>query len=290
MKWRDGRRSTNVDDRRGQSTGGLGGGGGFPPMMMGGGIGGIILMLVLFFLMNSFGGGGINQNPGITNQDPQVTTQQEDELADFSSVVLGYTEEIWTKLFAAEGRTYEKPTLVLFTNQVNSGCGFQSAQVGPFYCPADKKLYIDLNFFTQMQSQLGAGGDFAMAYVIAHEVGHHVQNLLGITDEMARIRQQVSQTEYNRYSVALELQADYLAGVWAHHVEQYGVLETGDLDEALDAAHAIGDDTLQKRSQGRVVPDSFTHGTSEQRRYWLYRGFEYGDLRHGDTFSEIIGN
>lgn len=288
MKWNEGRRSTNVEDRRSQRTG-LPGGGGFSPMMMGGGLGGLVLMLVLYFLMNSFGG-GINTNPGITNQDPQVTTQQEDALYDFASVTLAYTEDIWRELFKQEGMTYQDAKMVIFTDQVQSGCGFQSAQVGPFYCPADKSVYIDLGFFQTMKTQLGAEGDFAMAYVIAHEVGHHVQNLLGITDEMNRVRQQVSQTEYNRYSVALELQADYLAGVWAHHVDKFGALEEGDLEEALNAAYAIGDDTLQKRSQGRVVPDSFTHGTSEQRRFWLYRGFEFGDLRHGDTFAEIVGN
>lgn len=290
MKWRDGRRSTNVEDRRGRSSGGLGGGGGFPPMMMGGGIGGILLMLLLYFLTSGLGGGSIGPNSGITNQDPQVTQTQQDDLYEFTSVVLAYTEDIWKEQFKAVGQTYVNPQLVVFTDAVNSGCGYQSSQVGPFYCPADQKIYIDLGFFSQMQSQLGAGGDFAMAYVIAHEVGHHVQNLLGITDQMNQIRQQVSQVEYNRYSVALELQADYLAGVWAHHFEDFGVIEEGDLEEALNAAHAIGDDTIQKRSQGRVVPDSFTHGTSEQRRYWLFRGYQYGDLNHGQTFEEIIGN
>lgn len=290
MKWQTGRRSRNVDDRRGQSTGGgLGGGGSFPPMMMGGGIGGIILMLLLYFLTSGLGG-GFNPNSGITNQDPQITDAQEDQLAEFSKVVLGYTEDVWNQQFQVIGKTYVEPKLVLFKDAVNSGCGFQSAQVGPFYCPVDQTVYIDLGFFVQMTKQLGAKGDFAMAYVIAHEVGHHVQNLLGITDQMNQIRQQVNQTTYNRYSVALELQADYLAGVWAHHVDGLGVVEEGDLEEALNAAYAIGDDTLQRRSQGRVVPDSFTHGTSEQRRYWLYRGFEYGDLSHGQTFEEIIGN
>ncbi|HHX52980.1 MAG TPA: metalloprotease [Erysipelothrix sp.] len=284
MKWRDGRRSSNVEDRRGQrqtrSTGGS-----FSPMTMGGGIGGLIIMLILYFVMGGMGG---TNSPFTANQDPVVTNAQEDELKEFTSVVLAYTEDIWHELFREQGLVYEEPRLVVFTDQVESGCGFQSAQVGPFYCPADKSVYIDLSFFSVMESQLGAEGDFAMAYVIAHEVGHHVQNLLGITDEMNRIRQSVSQTEYNRYSVALELQADYLAGVWAHHVEDFGVLEEGDLEEALNAASAIGDDTLQKRSSGRVVPDNFTHGTSEQRRYWLYRGFDYGDLNHGDTFAEII--
>ena len=289
MRWRDGRRSTNVEDRRGQRQTRRPMGGGFSPMTMGGGVGGLILMLVLFFIMNSMGGGIGGPNSGITaNQDPVVTSAQEDELLDFASVVLGYTEDIWDKLFKEQGLVYEKARMVIFTDEVQSGCGFQSAQVGPFYCPVDKTVYLDLSFFSVMETQLGAGGDFAMAYVIAHEVGHHVQNLLGITDEMNRIRQQVGTTEYNRYSVALELQADYLAGVWAHHVDQFGVLDEGDLEEAMNAANAIGDDTLQRRSQGRVVPDSFTHGTSEQRKYWLNRGFQYGDLNHGDTFSEIV--
>lgn len=289
MRWRDGRRSTNVEDRRGQRQTRRPMGGGFSPMTMGGGVGGLILMLFLFFIINSMGGGIGSPNSGITaNQDPVVTSAQEDELLDFASVVLGYTEDIWDKLFKEQGLVYEKARMVIFTDEVQSGCGFQSAQVGPFYCPVDKTVYLDLSFFSVMETQLGAGGDFAMAYVIAHEVGHHVQNLLGITDEMNRIRQQVGTTEYNRYSVALELQADYLAGVWAHHVDQFGVLDEGDLEEAMNAANAIGDDTLQRRSQGRVVPDSFTHGTSEQRKYWLNRGFQYGDLNHGDTFSEIV--
>ena len=289
MRWRDGRRSTNVEDRRGQRQTRRPMGGGFSPMTMGGGVGGLILMLFLFFIINSMGGGIGGPNSGITaNQDPVVTSAQEDELLDFASVVLGYTEDIWDKLFKEQGLVYEKARMVIFTDEVQSGCGFQSAQVGPFYCPVDKTVYLDLSFFSVMETQLGAGGDFAMAYVIAHEVGHHVQNLLGITDEMNRIRQQVGTTEYNRYSVALELQADYLAGVWAHHVDQFGVLDEGDLEEAMNAANAIGDDTLQRRSQGRVVPDSFTHGTSEQRKYWLNRGFQYGDLNHGDTFSEIV--
>lgn len=289
MRWKDGRRSTNVEDRRGQRQTRRPMGGGFSPMTMGGGVGGLILMIVLFFLINSMGGGIGGPNSGITaNQDPVVTSAQEDELLDFASVVLGYTEDVWDKFFKEQGLVYEKARMVVFTDEVQSGCGYQSAQVGPFYCPVDKTVYLDLSFFSVMETQLGAGGDFAMAYVIAHEVGHHVQNLLGITDEMNRIRQQVGTTEYNRYSVALELQADYLAGVWAHHVDQFGVLDEGDLEEAMNAANAIGDDTLQRRSQGRVVPDSFTHGTSEQRKYWLNRGFQYGDLNHGDTFSEIV--
>lgn len=288
MKWESGRRSTNVNDQRGRSSsGGLGGG--FPPMMMGGGLGGIILMLLLYFLFGGFGG-SIGGNSGVTTgNNTQVTQTQHDDLAEFSKVVLAYTEDVWHEQFNAVGRQYVEPQLVLFTDAVSSGCGYQSSQVGPFYCPADSTVYIDLSFFAQMEQTLGAGGDFAMAYVIAHEVGHHVQNLLGITEQMNRIRQEVSTTQYNRYSVALELQADYLAGVWAHHVDNFGVIEEGDLEEALNAANAIGDDTIQKRSQGYVVPDSFTHGTSAQRRYWLYRGFEKGDLNHGDTFSEIIG-
>ncbi len=295
MKWNNSRRSTNVEDRRGQTTGRStsGGGGGFSPMAMGGGLGSIIIMIVLYFIMNGLGGSFGTGNSNITNTPPsnnQPSAPASDEMGQFISTVLAYTEDVWKEQFKLQGRTYQNPTLVLFDDAVQSGCGYQSAQVGPFYCPTDRKIYIDLGFFNELETKYKAGGDFAIAYVLAHEVGHHVQNLLGITDEMNKIRTQVSQTAYNRYSVALELQADYLAGVWAHHVKGFGVLEQGDLEEALNAANAIGDDTIQKRAQGYTVPDSFTHGTSEQRKFWLYRGFEFGDFKHGDTFSDIVGN
>lgn len=285
MKWRDGRRSTNVEDRRGRSSGGLGGGGGFPPMMMGGGIGGILLMLLLYFLTSGLGGGSIGPNSGITNQDPQVTQTQQDDLYEFTSVVLAYTEDIWKEQFKAVGQTYVNPQLVVFTDAVNSGCGYQSSQVGPFYCPADQKIYIDLGFFSQMQSQLGAGGDFAMAYVIAHEVGHHVQNQLGITDQVMGLRNRLSEKDFNQYMVRLELQADYFAGVWAHYVERANLLDIGDFEEALNAASAVGDDRIQSEAWGYVVPDKFTHGTSEQRARWFNKGFELGTMRDGDTFN-----
>ena len=203
-------------------------------------------------------------------------------MAEFVSVVLAYTEDAWTQEFANNNMEYVEPTLVLFSGQVQSACGVAGSQVGPFYCPADQKLYIDLSFYDQLSQEYGASGDFAMAYVVAHEVGHHVQNLLGIMDQVQGYRGQVIETEYNELNVRLELQADYLAGVWANYVQEQGVLEAGDFEEALTAAHAVGDDTLQKQYQGYVVPDSFTHGTSEQRMRWFTKGFETGDLSGGD--------
>jgi len=222
-----------------------------------------------------FPGSGTDQAPGI-----------DDEGKEFVSVVLADTEEVWRALFRQMDRTYREPTLVLFTDQVRSACGFAGAAMGPFYCPGDDKVYLDLGFFSELQRRLGAPGDFAQAYVIAHEVGHHVQNLLGISEQVQAQRGRVSQAEYNRLSVCLELQADFLAGVWAHQAQSaWGILEQGDIEEALGAASAVGDDTLQRRSSGRVVPDSFTHGTSTQRMRWFQRGFTSGDLSQGDTFS-----
>ena len=196
------------------------------------------------------------------------------------------TEDVWNKLFEQQGRQYQEPKLVLFTDRVQSACGFAQAATGPFYCPGDDNVYIDLSFQRTLSQRLGADGDFAMAYVVAHEVGHHVQNLLGISRQVQAQRSQISQEEYNRLSVKLELQADFLAGVWAHHADQMNdILEQGDIEEALRAANAIGDDRLQKQSQGYVVPDAFTHGTSEQRMHWFKRGYETGDMTQGDTFS-----
>lgn len=275
MKWTNRRRSSNVEDRRGQSTGG------FPVGMAGTGIGGIIISIVIFLLF----GQNLSPAPATTG----LSDARYDELFDYVSVVLADTEDVWSELFEDEGLVYQPPILVVFEDQVQSACGYQSAAVGPFYCPADQKVYIDLSFYDQLSTQFGVSGDFAMAYVVAHEVGHHVQTLLGINDQMSEIRSKVSETEFNRYSVAFELQADYLSGVWAHHISDQGLLEEGDLDEALNAASAIGDDAIQKQSQGYVVPDSFTHGTSEQRKYWFYHGFEMGDLGHGNTFAELIG-
>lgn len=278
MKWRGRRASSNVEDRRGGGKG----------LAVGGGLGGLVLVLIFAFLggdpgvlLEGMGGTGSGGNSGA----PYQATGQEEELAEFVSVVLADTEEIWTEIFAEEGMQYEEPTLVLFTDSVQSACGVAGSSVGPFYCPADYKLYIDLDFYEELQRQFNAPGDFAMAYVIAHEVGHHVQNLLGVMQEVQPQRNRLSEEEYNKLQVRLELQADYLSGVWAHHAQDMGYLEEGDLEEALTAASAVGDDTIQMRSRGYVVPESFTHGTSEQRREWFYKGFEAGNLDGGDTFS-----
>jgi len=289
MKWKGGRKSSNVEDRRGSggfSTGssGLGVGG-----LAGGGIFGVIIMIIiaLFGGGDLFGGGGSAPSETTPTQTGVTETgnKTEDEMAEFVSVVLAYTEDAWTEIFIQNNMEYVEPTLVLYTGQVQSACGVAGSQVGPFYCPADQKLYIDLSFYDQLSQEYGASGDFAMAYVVAHEVGHHVQNLLGIMDQVQGYRTQVSETEYNELNVRLELQADYLAGVWANYVQEQGVLEEGDFEEALQAAFAVGDDTLQKENQGYVVPDSFTHGTSEQRMRWFTKGFETGDLSGGDTFN-----
>jgi uncharacterized protein len=257
--------------------------------MLGGGGTLIVLLLALFFkvppeqLLSQIQGSGM----GGQTQGEYQETPREKELADFSRVVLGTTEDVWNQQFQAQlGENYREPTLVLFSGQVESACGFASAAVGPFYCPADEKLYIDLKFFDELDQKFGAAGDFAQAYVIAHEVGHHIQRQLGIVERVDSMRGKISQTEYNKLSVQMELQADFFAGVWAHHVdESLGLVESGDIAEALNAASAIGDDKLQERMQGRVVPDSFTHGTSEQRMRWFKRGYETGDLSKGDTFS-----
>lgn len=274
MEWKGRRGSKNVEDRRG-----MGG-----KTLVGGGIGGIVMLLIVMFLGGDPGDILNNLTTSPSNTE-YVETEQDKELAEFVSVVLADTEDVWTEVFEKEGLVYREPILVLYSGSVQSACGMAGSAVGPFYCPADEKLYIDLSFYDELQTQFKAPGDFAMAYVVAHEVGHHVQKLLGISDEMARIRSQVSEEEYNKYSVRLELQADYLAGVWAHHAQGMGVLEKGDLEEALNAASAVGDDTIQKRTRGYVVPDSFTHGTSEQRKTWFYRGFEAGNLEEGDTFG-----
>lgn len=273
MKWRGRRASANVEDRRG-----MGG-----KTLIGGGLGGIVVLLIVMFL-----GGDPTEmmnNMQMGSNEPYVETEEDQELAEFVSVVLADTETVWNNLFQDQGMDYREPTLVLFTGSVQTACGGATSAVGPFYCPGDEKLYIDLSFYKELQNRFNAPGDFAMAYVVAHEVGHHIQTLLGISEQMAELRQRLSEKEYNKYQVRMELQADYLAGVWAHHAQGMGLLEEGDLEEALNAAFAIGDDTLQKQAQGYVVPDSFTHGTSEQRKKWFYRGFQYGDLNHGDTFN-----
>lgn len=277
MEWKGRKASRNVEDRRGKGG----------AMVAGGGIGGILIVLLVAFLggdpgviLDQLGGSG-----GTTLNQPYEATQEEEELAEFVSVVLADTEEVWTEVFAEEGMEYVEPTLVLYTGSVESACGTAGAAVGPFYCPGDYKLYIDLSFYNELQTQFQAPGDFAMAYVVAHEVGHHVQNLLGVMEEVQPLRNQLSEEEYNKLQVRLELQADYLSGVWAHHAQGMGYLEEGDLEEALTAASAVGDDTIQQRSRGYVVPESFTHGSSEQRKRWFYKGFQSGNLEDGDTFN-----
>ena len=277
MRWVGRRESTNVDDRRGLSTGG---------MVAGGGILGVIILLLNMFL----GGGDSGQMPTLPTQTQEMTPEQQaqdDERAKFVKVVLADTEDVWNELMRQAGRNYAEPTLVLFRGSVQSGCGGASAASGPFYCPSDAHLYIDLSFYQELQNRFSAPGDFAMAYVIAHEVGHHIQTLLGTSQKVSQLRQRLSDEEYNRYSVMLELQADFYAGVWAHHAQKMkNILESGDIEEALNAAQAIGDDNIQKQSQGYVVPESFTHGTSAQRVYWFKKGFETGDMAQGDTFND----
>ena len=278
MLWQGRRESENVEDARGS---------GGRRLVVGGGIGTIVLVVIYLLLggdpqalFNSQQGAQLSQPGQIDSQAPR------DEASKFVAVVLADTEDAWNEVFRQMGRQYQEPRLVLFTDMIQSGCGFASGATGPFYCPQDRQVYIDLGFFRQLQERLGAGGDFAEAYVIAHEVGHHVQNLLGISDRVQAARGRVSQSEYNRLSVRLELQADFLAGVWARYADRVkGVVEAGDIEEAMRAASAVGDDRLQSRSRGYVVPDSFTHGTSEQRVRWFRRGYETGDLRQGDTFN-----
>jgi uncharacterized protein len=283
MRWKGRRQSSNVEDRRGSRPVGRG--------MVGGGLG--VLAVVVISLL--FGvdprvllsglqavdvGGGQQVDPSY------VETPENARHREFVSVVLADTEDVWQDLFKAGGAAYREPTLVLFSGAVESGCGFAEAAMGPFYCPADGRVFIDLSFFDDLERRLGAGGDFAEAYVIAHEVGHHVQNLLGTSAEVQRLQQRAGQVEANQLSVRLELQADCYAGLWAHHADRTkGILEAGDIEEALGAASAVGDDRLQRQAQGRVVPDSFTHGTSEQRMRWFRRGLETGSLEACDTFS-----
>ncbi|MGE5518734.1 MAG: neutral zinc metallopeptidase, partial [Candidatus Dadabacteria bacterium] len=256
----------------------------------GGGIavgGGLIGVIVLLF--NLFTGGNIDTSQlPLPNQGKAMSAQEQaaqDKEAKFVTTILAETEDVWNQQMAKLGKEYPEPTLVLYNQYTQSGCGNASAATGPFYCPGDQKLYIDLSFATELKDRFGVQGDFAMAYVVAHEVGHHIQNLLGIADKMARVRQQVSEEEFNKYSVRMELQADYFAGVWAHYEQGKNILEKGDIESALTAANAIGDDRLQKEAQGYAVPETFTHGTSAQRMYWFKKGFETGDIKQGDTFS-----
>ncbi|MCM3729604.1 zinc metallopeptidase [Neobacillus cucumis] len=272
MKWKGRRESSNVGDRRG-----IGG-----KTIIGGGIGSIIIVL-LFTLLGGNPGDIMNNmttNNGSDTNTPYHETAKEKEQADFVSVVLADTEDIWSEEFKKRGLTYENPKLVLYSGSVQSACGFQSAAVGPFYCPGDYKLYIDLSFYQKLKDKFQAPGDFAMAYVIAHEVGHHVQTLLHSGDQVSTAKKRT-----NEYSVRYELQADYLAGVWAHYAQGKGYLEKGDLEEALNAANSVGDDNIQKKAQGYVVPESFTHGSSEQRMRWFNKGFKTGTIEGGDTFN-----
>jgi predicted metalloprotease len=279
MLWKGRRGSANVEDRRG-----MGGG----KKLIGGGIGGIIIVIVMTLLGGGNAGDVLNN---LTNSGSDTTvgyeqTAQEKELSDFVSVVLADTESVWTEVFKQKGLKYEKPTLVIYNDSVQSACGEAGSSVGPFYCSGDHKLYIDLSFYDELRQKFQAPGDFAMAYVIAHEVGHHVQTLLGTTEKIMPLRQKLSETEFNKYLVRFELQADYLAGVWANHAQGMGLLEKGDLEEALTAASAVGDDNIQKKAQGHVVPESFTHGTSAQRKQWFNKGFQSGTLEDGDTFQQ----
>ncbi len=277
MRWEFGRRSDNVEDRRGRSV---------SPGLVGGGIGGLVLTLIAVFL-------GVD--PAIINQvipqdngssPTQTTSQPKDEIGQFVSVVLADTEDTWNQLFQQMGRKYREPNLVLFSDSVQSACGYADAAVGPFYCPPDQKVYLDTSFFRDLKNKLGAPGDFAQAYVIAHEVGHHVQNLMGISDKVRNVQSRVSKVEANQLSVRLELQADCFAGIWANKAQtQRQILEPGDIEEALNAASSIGDDRLQKQAKGYVVPESFTHGTSDQRVKWFKTGFQSGNIDACNTFS-----
>ena len=280
MKWQGRRKSDNVEDRRGLSGG---------KIAVGGGVIGIIVLL-----LNLFGGENAKMLTPVLEQMQQgqqsapteqvELTPEQKELGDFASTVFADTEDVWHKVFEENGMTYEEPKMVLFTGQVQTACGGATSASGPFYCPGDKKVYMDLDFFEELRTRFGAkGGDFAIAYVIAHEVGHHVQTLLGTSGKVRQLQSGKSDAEANKLSVCLELQADFYAGLWAHYNQKY--IEEGDIEEALSAAHAVGDDAIQSKMQGHVVPESFTHGTSEQRIKWFTRGFKTGDIKLGDTFA-----
>ena len=278
MRWRGQRQSTNIEDRRGLSGG---------KVAVGGGLG-TLVVIIIALLFGADPRQFLEQVP--TEQPSRVQTSrpqnsEEEELKQFVSVVLAKSEDVWGQIFQQNGRQYREPTLVLFTDQVQSACGQAGAAIGPFYCPGDEKVYIDLSFYEELRRQFKAPGDFAQAYVVAHEVGHHVQNLLGIMDRVSALQRRSSEVQANQLSVRLELQADFFAGMFARYVQNQGLLEAGDIDEALRAASAVGDDRLQEQATGRVMPDSFTHGTSEQRIRWFRRGYETGDMRQGDTFS-----
>jgi uncharacterized protein len=282
MRWQGGRQSDNVEDRRGMSPG---------PVMVGGGIGTLLLILLALFLgvdpqqivqQVPGGGGGVAAGDG----EPRELTEEEKEQGEFVRVVLADTEDVWTDLFAQAGKSYEVPKLTIYEGVEETGCGMGQASMGPFYCPLDRHVYIDLSFYSELADRFGAPGDFAQAYVIAHEIGHHVQNLLGTSEKVRRLQQR-DPDEANDLSVRLELQADFYAGVWAHHAQKMrNILEPGDVEEALNAATQIGDDKLQKKAQGYIVPDSFTHGSGEQRVRWFRKGLQTGDPEQGDTFND----
>ncbi len=282
MQWRGRRQSGNVEDQRSS-----GGGGGFGGMPIKGGLGLVLVVVVIGLItgknpLSLLQQLPLDNGPSISQSTPYEASPEEEDLSQFVKVVLADTEDVWHQLLS----DYREPTLVLFSGSVQSGCGSADASTGPFYCSADEKLYIDLSFYEELKSRFEAPGDFAQAYVIAHEVGHHVQHLMGITDKVHAMREQLSEEEYNKLSVKLELQADFLAGVWAHHANNMNnMIEDGDYEEAMNAASAIGDDRLQKQARGYVVPDSFTHGTSEQRQRWFNKGFKTGNIEQGDTFN-----
>ena len=288
MRWQGRRESDNVEDRRGQSGSPMGGGGGF---RLPSGKGGIVLLIIVLVA----GYYGVDLTGMLTGEpvSQQQTTQrsispQDEEAAKFTKVILADTEDTWDAIFKDMGRQYPQPKLVMYRGATRTACGTGQSVMGPFYCPADSTVYIDLSFYDEMRNKLGAGGDFAQGYVIAHEVGHHVQKLLGIESKVRQLQQNASQAEANRLSVKMELQADCFAGVWGYNMQKQDYMETGDLQEALNAAEAIGDDRLQQQSQGRVVPDSFTHGTSQQRYTWFKRGFDSGDPAQSNTFGNAL--
>ena len=275
MRWLGGRESDNVEDRRGSGGGGL---------LVGGGIG-TVVVAVIVMLLGGDPSAILNQSGDEGAQAP-VSQQADDQAASFTRKVLASTEDVWTKEFANQGEQYRKPVLVMFRSMTESGCGTASKASGPFYCPADQKLYIDLSFYDELRERFNAPGEFAMAYVIAHEVGHHVQNLVGVMDQTDQLRARMSERQYNKVSVRLELQADFFAGVWANHAQGQSIsIDKNDVESALTAANAIGDDRIQAETQGTVVPDAFTHGSSAQRVYWFSKGLKTGDMKQGDTFN-----
>ncbi|GAB4023791.1 KPN_02809 family neutral zinc metallopeptidase [Spirosoma koreense] len=277
MRWIGGRESDNVDDRRGSGGGGL---------LVGGGIGSVVIAVIVMLL-----GGDPSEILNQGSSDPATSQapagpQADDGAAAFTRKTLASTEDVWTKLFADQGDQYQKPTLVMFRGVTQSGCGTAQKAMGPFYCPLDQKVYIDLSFYDDLRERFNAPGEFAMAYVIAHEIGHHVQKQMGIMDKVDQLRERMGERDQNRLSVRLELQADFLAGVWAHHAQGQSIqLDKNDIESAITAANAIGDDRIQQETQGTVVPDAFTHGTSAQRVYWFSKGFKTGDIKQGDTFN-----